>query len=777
MKKLFIFIGMSIFISLFVWNCTSPEEELRREDFEIENIKINTLVTGAILPDNNLLPLSFEYEELLEIEPDSFVVEFVEYESEESVFEIKYLFLEEINIFMQSEEYEAKVLSGSLQEFINEELQRQENLRLAEIEVLAEQEDGQEEQFENDNTSSDKETFEDENLELLASEEELQEEFLLTSNEITLSNSGYNFNIPYTRLDDGFYKLQVKYYNEGNFLGSFTNPVFSSSNKVSPRSVGHYPSIVPPEGDFLLYFDTQSNNADETFVRFMLDDKVVFATALSEIERWPHIKLSGEKSVQSSFTLEVYPFMPPSGLSEFDFPSPYNLKGSILIGDSLDFGKNGIYSDGVFSVLHHFNGTLKDTINQTKTKIEGTPLLSIAKQNFGYTFNNGAKIIYDSGLLPVNFSGDKGQLQPFTLFFAGELFAGSEEEQVVDGEEMAETVFTSEYKNFSFQFALQEGLPQATITYNDIVTTLIPEIPVAFKGIDENNSKVAVSYYYDNENSYFLWYLNEELYSISKLPFHFSEIAKGGDLATLGSSLDNGSVIDEFGIYIADINKNSGIYNFDQLNSSELQGQVESDISFDKNQKDFYINGIWRGNSRISESQLTLSENSSYEQVYYANASQISFKTSYQSESEGKIELFLGESDFVTGELEATPSILFDLNEKQIEFKMFGDTQTSIASTPLALSAVVASHDYSIFSFHLEKRANGDIVLIQGNTTYPLALEQMPTTFSIKFLANERSAEEESSATSEFRINRYCLSTISPLDYWINPVVIQDIQL
>ncbi|WP_319476391.1 hypothetical protein [Marispirochaeta aestuarii] len=191
-------------------------------------------------------------------------------------------------------------------------------------------------------------------------------------------------------------------------------PFFISSGAGGIQRISAYPSTVLPGEGMVLFADLAEAPADDPYIRWKAGGRTIGAGRVAEgaqLANWQVPETPGIYPV----TAEYFPF-PPPGNGDFPFPGAEK-RSEAFVSMEQRTPRGELGPAESYSSLFHFRGTFQSNGFSVlpDPRIQGSPVLALEDEIFGYSFSEKDALAFDTSLIPVR----NGNPEAFVLEMKG----------------------------------------------------------------------------------------------------------------------------------------------------------------------------------------------------------------------------------------------------------------------------------------------------------------------------------------------------------------------
>jgi len=201
-------------------------------------------------------------------------------------------------------------------------------------------------------------------------------------------------------LRPGFYSLTAFPGNAEGTEAELELPFFISSGAGSIQRISTYPSTVLPGEGMVLFADLTAAASDDPYIRWKAGGRTIAAGRVAhgaQLANWQVPKTPGIYPV----TAEYFPFPPPEK-GDFLFPGAEK-RSEAFVSMEQRTPRGELGPAESYSSLFHFRGTFESNgyALVPEPRIEGTPVLALEDEIFGYSFTEHDALVFNTSLIPV----------------------------------------------------------------------------------------------------------------------------------------------------------------------------------------------------------------------------------------------------------------------------------------------------------------------------------------------------------------------------------------
>ncbi len=320
-------------------------------------------------------------------------------------------------------------------------------------------------------------------------------------------------------LENGEYRLTLQFIKDGEVISEKQIIFFYTKEEYKIIGIQSYPPVIFPDSSFTLTADLEIPENTNPFIRWSENGKILKIGYLNEGLNSIEIN-APEKPGVYSIKVELFPYGPPIGKTDFSFASTVTFTSEIYVSPKQPV--NSFYSAIFFTESPFDYGIAAkkektesesntQNINEENPRTEkiqpiGKPEEIKINNTATYLLKRGDGFKIDYPILPTRPSGS---IEPFTLSLDIQLNSIDKNSNII-------LLQNSDNKQEIFRIYIdQNGSINATLRLNDEILLTIPsnitEIPI------DERINIAFSMLPTEEKIITLWFLNG--YQVSKSEF------------------------------------------------------------------------------------------------------------------------------------------------------------------------------------------------------------------------------------------------------------------
>ncbi len=344
-------------------------------------------------------------------------------------------------------------------------------------------------------------------------------------------------------LAPGLYRLDFVLYSSGEIAQKKSVSFFVAVEGWKITGIRSFPPVITSAATVMLKAELQVPEGGNPYLRWSWQGKPIqkgiLSAGLGQI-LWDVPEKAGVYTV----TLELFP-IPPSGGSDFSFPSSLSLSTDIIVSGSAQAARGRLGPASSFTSLLHLQGSLADSgagakkMGRSKAEPIGSPEVVALDSGFGYRLDGSTGIRIPWLAIPF----DTGNLRPFTISI------GVTFNEIIG----ANNIVTAAASDGSFSLVIsmnpQISAPQAQISGASAAPMVIPWGGPAL--LPKVRVLLSLSIVPQPAGLSAQWFLDGVQVSSFTAGFSMAGARQEGSI-TLGGDKGFKGVVDEFGVYAQD---------------------------------------------------------------------------------------------------------------------------------------------------------------------------------------------------------------------------------
>ncbi|AFG38769.1 hypothetical protein Spiaf_2745 [Spirochaeta africana DSM 8902] len=341
-------------------------------------------------------------------------------------------------------------------------------------------------------------------------------------------------------LEDGYYELRYRLYQQERLVASTVRPIFLESAEYSLSGISVYPSRFEPDSQGILQLGIQqSGAAADPFIVWRFDGGVKAFGLLSEGMDEVQVQ-SPERDGVYTVRVDVYPAPPPDGVP-FEFAGPRQQRGEVVVSSNQAARSYELQPRDSYYSLLRLNGNLRDigmrneaarTAGHFTMSGGGVAQLVIEQGRLGHRIPPDEYLQTTRAIFP----GSGENAAPFTVTFRGRFGEAAEREDWIHTE-------GGPYVQLYSEAGQLHAVVGAERSRFSVQRSIIPA---------DESVQWSFSYLVEGDTAYGMWLINGILIGVDSRPVPAGtavEHRPEGDEGRTRIAAGVTGVLEEFGVY------------------------------------------------------------------------------------------------------------------------------------------------------------------------------------------------------------------------------------